>query len=134
MHQERHVNGNLLGHFRTALSERLSVQSIEVEYEPKLRDGRRGGLGLAITIDGEPNHVLVEFKRHAFPRDIEMVRMQLAGLAGADPRIKQVMVWAESLSEGARKSLESAGIGYFDGSGSLSIQLGAPTARRPPPP
>ena len=125
MFLERHSTEKLLVHFRTALSERLPVQSIEVEHEPRLRDGTRGDLGLAITIDGEPNHVLVAFKRHAFPRDIEMARMKLAGLAGADPRINQVMVWAESLSEGARKSLESAGIGYFDGSGSLSIQLGA---------
>ena len=122
---ERHVTEKLLDHFRTALSERFPVQSMEVEHEPRLRDGRRGDLGLAITIDGEQNHVLVEFKRHAFPRDIEVARRQLADLAGADPRINQVMVWAESLSEGARKSLESAGIGYFDGSGSLSIRLGA---------
>ena len=83
---ERHVTEKLLDHFRTALSERFPIQSMEVEHEPRLRDGRRGDLGLAITIDGEQNHVLVEFKRHAFPRDIEVARRQLADLAGADPR------------------------------------------------
>jgi hypothetical protein len=79
---------------------------------------------LGITVDGERSNVLVEVKRHAYPRDIERVRMQVAKLAGGDAHFDQVMVWADTLSEGARKSLEASGIGYFDASGSLSIRLG----------
>lgn len=114
----------LLSRFRSVLFDRLQVEDIEVELDPSLGVGRRGDLSLGITVDGVRSNILVEVKRHAYPRDIERVQMQFAKYADAGARFDQVMVWAESLSEGARKSLETAGVGYFDASGSLSIRLG----------
>lgn len=120
MNQEHQTTEKLLSQFRSVLFERVQIEDIEIELEPNLSDGQRGDLRLGITVDGERSNILVEVKRHAYPRDIERVRTQAAKQAGVD----QVMVWAETLSEGARRLLEASGIGYFDASGSLSIRLG----------
>lgn len=114
----------LLLRFRSVLFDRLQVEDIEVELDPSFGGGRRGDLSLGITVDGVRSNILVEVKRHAYPRDIERVQIQFAKYVEAGARYDQVMVWAESLSEGARKSLETAGVGYFDASGSLFIRLG----------
>lgn len=125
MQDHRQATEKLLAHFRKTVTDRLHIEDIEVEHEPALRAGLRGDLGLGITIKGKKRNVLVAVKRHAFPRDIEGVRKQLKNMARSDSRIDHVMVWAESLSDGARRELEASGIGYFDGSGSLSIHLGS---------
>lgn len=114
----------LLLRFRSILQERMGIQNFEVREEPMLASGYRADLSLSMDVDGTKRQLLVEIKRHAYPRDVERIELQLQRLAGTSSEIDQVMVWAESLSEGARKLLESAGIGYFDASGSLSIKLG----------
>jgi len=104
------------------LRDRLNIDGIEAEHEPSFGTGA-ADLVLSIPVDGVRVKVVVEVKKNAFPRDIEWARVQLEGLAREDSTIDQKMVWAESLSEGARKSLEDLGIGYFDSSGSISLRL-----------
>jgi DNA-binding transcriptional ArsR family regulator len=124
MRQNRSSAEKLLALFRGVLLDRLKIEQIDVEYEP-VQWTSRPDLALRIPIDGEIVHVLIELKRHIFPRDIEAARPRLAELTETGRSFDQVMVWAESLSGGARRSLESMGIGYFDASGSLSLRLGA---------
>lgn len=123
MHSERRLTEKLLIEFTSVLRDRLNIDGIDAEHETRFGTGL-ADLVLSIPVDGERVKVVVEVKRNAFPRDIEWARVQLEGLAREDRTIDQKMVWAESLSEGARKSLEDLGIGYFDGSGSISLKLG----------
>lgn len=122
MHPERRLAEKLLAEFTSVLRARLNIDGIEAEHEPSFGTGA-ADLILRIPVDGQSVKVVVEVKRNAFPRDIERARVQLQGLAREDMTIEQTMVWAESLSEGARKSLEDLGIGYFDSSGSISLKL-----------
>ena len=122
MHPERRLTEKLLTEFTSVLRDRLNIDGIDAEHEPRFGTGA-ADLVLSIPVDDERIKVVVEVKRNAFPRDIEWARVQLEGLAREDRTIDQKMVWAESLSEGARKSLEDLGIGYFDASGSISLKL-----------
>lgn len=122
MHPERRLTEKLLTEFTSVLRDRLNIDGIHAEHEPRFGTGA-ADLVLRIPVDGASVKVVVEVKRNAFPRDIEWARVQLEGLAREDSTIDQKMVWAESLSEGARKSLEDLDIGYFDGSGSISLKL-----------
>lgn len=121
-HPERRLAEKLLAEFTAVLRDRLNIDGIEAEHEPSFGTGA-ADLVLSIPVDGVRVKVVVEVKKNAFPRDIEWARVQLEGLAREDSTIDQKMVWAESLSEGARKSLEDLGIGYFDSSGSISLRL-----------
>lgn len=123
MNNERRLVERLLAQFTPVLRDRLQIEHIDVAHEPLHRRGR-ANLSLSIPLDGESVTVRVEVMRNVFPRDMERVRWQLATLAKNNGAVDQVMVWAESLSEGARKSLASMGIGYFDSSGSLALNLG----------
>lgn len=114
----------LLLRFRAVLEERMGIQEIDVQRDPVPHSGYRVDLSLSIEVDGSRKQFLIEIKRHVYPRDVERIQLQLQRLSSASAGVDQVMVWAESLSEGARKLLEGAGIGYFDASGSLSIKLG----------
>ena len=122
MHPERRLTEKLLTEFASVLRDRLQIDGIDVRHDQRFGKDS-ADLVLTIPIDGVSVNVVVEVKRNAFPRDIERVRMQLEGRVREDKTIDQTMVWAESLSEGARKSLEGLGIGYFDGSGSLYLTL-----------
>lgn len=114
----------LLLRFRAVLEERMGIQEIDVQRDPLPHSGYRVDLNLSIEVDGSRKQFLIEIKRHVYPRDVERIQVQLQRLSSASAGVDQVMVWAESVSEGARKLLEGAGIGYFDASGSLSIKLG----------
>ena len=122
MQTERRLSEKLLTDFASVLRDRFQIEGIDAQHEQRFGPGA-ADLLLTIPVDGETVKVVVEVKRNAFPRDIEWARVQLEGLARADRTIDQTMLWAESLSEGARKSLEDMGIGYFDGSGSLCLTL-----------
>lgn len=122
MHPERRLIEKLLTEFTSVLRDRLNIDGIRAEHEPRFGT-RAADLVLSIPVDGVSVKVVVEVKRNAFPRDIEWARVHLEGLAREDSTFDQTMVWAESLSEGARKSLEDLGIGYFDSSGSISLRL-----------
>lgn len=134
MRHDRNTAEKLLTLFRSVLVERLKIEQIDVEYEPA-HWASRPDLALRIAVGGENIHVLIELKRNAFPRDIEAARPRIDQLENNCKSLDQVMVWAESVSEGARRSLDSMGIGYFDASGSLSLRLGPRQILidRPPP-
>lgn len=123
MHPERRLTEKLLTEFTSVLRDRFQIEDIDAELEQRFGSGE-ADLVLTIPVDGESVKVVIEVKRNVFPRDIEWARAQLDRLAKEDKTIDQTMVWAESLSEGARKTLEDLDIGYFDGSGSLCLTLG----------
>ncbi|KRC03849.1 hypothetical protein ASE11_24825 [Hydrogenophaga sp. Root209] len=123
MPHEKHTVNKLLTQFKSLLLERLHFEHVEVEIDPTNRAGL-SHLALIIPVEGVHFRVLVEVKRHAFPRDIDVARRQLEALSRKDGSPEKLMVWADSLSEGARRALQSMGIGYFDGSGSLSLTIG----------
>jgi hypothetical protein len=75
-------------------------------------------------IAGHPVRVLVECKKHAFPRDVHQAVWQLRNyISHIDNGIAQwvPLLAATAISPGARELLRDEGIGYFDSGGSLYL-------------
>lgn len=74
MHPERRLTEKLLTEFTSVLRDRLNIDGIDAEHEPRFGTGA-ADLVLSIPVDGESVKVVVEVKRNAFPRDIEWARV-----------------------------------------------------------
>ena len=81
---------------------------------------------LALTAaDGAAGTVLVEAKRVVEPRDVPSILRQLESYRGADDA--RFLVTAPYLSPRVRDLLQGAGVGWFDATGNLRLQLDRPS-------
>lgn len=110
----------------------LSAQIIQAPTAP----GDRHDARIEVQWPGRQLTVLVEARRHVYPRDVQQLLWRLKSVARGDVAHGMVpLLAAGTLSPGAKTLLHSEGIGYFDSGGSLFLQ--APGAfvliDRPPP-
>jgi hypothetical protein len=79
---------------------------------------------VAANIAGKPVMLLIEVKRHVYPRDVQQYVFELGFAMGRSPETFKSaipLLVADAISPGARKSLRESGQAYFDGGGSLFI-------------
>jgi len=118
----------LLEQLRTQLNELpgLSVQGIQA---PR-RDGQAPEIDavLALEVQGRPVRVFVEATAHGYPRDVKVASEKLSHAlhahdSSATPTPAYAMVIAPAISRGGRDAARSWGIGYWDETGSLYMEL-----------
>lgn len=98
--------------------------------------GERHDARIEVQWPGRRLTVMVEARRHVYPRDVQQLLWRLKSVARGDVAHGVVpLLAAGTLSPGAKALLHNEGIGYFDSGGSLFLQ--APGAfvhiDRPPP-
>lgn len=110
---------NLFQQFLHALKERGG------QGYPQLPVGPELGAVDVTTPAGEDARLIFQVVGHVYPRDIRQMKHQLQSVGdGSRHNVQQYPVLlAEELSPGARKSLKDAGIGFFDASGSMYLNI-----------
>lgn len=99
-----------------------------------VQETARGQLGdkacdarVELSVAGKFFVLLVETKKSVFPRDARQLIWKFEAAAPPDPGIGSgrflAVVAAESISPGARELLLGAGVGFYDGGGSLCIPV-----------
>lgn len=109
------------------------------QHDSHSQPGRRIDLLAVVDVNGRPARIVVEVKSSGYPRDVRAAAAQLkealSGLGSGAAEATVLLVAAPALSPGSRELLRRQGIGYWDRSGSLYLQL--PWALyyvdRPPP-
>ena len=87
-----------------------------------------GGAGAVLTMtapDGTIRTILVEAKQVVEPRDVPSVLRRLESYRGPDD--VSLLVTAPYLSPRTRDLLQEAGVGWFDSTGNLRLQLDRPS-------
>lgn len=119
------------------LSERLQAQLNELPglrvqsmQAPLRHDGQAPEIDavLALEVQGHPVRVFVEATAHGYPRDIKAASEKLSHAldvhgSPATPTPVYAMVIAPTISRGGRDVARSRGIGYWDETGSLYMEL-----------
>lgn len=104
-----------LGSMPTAKArlEALDDLSIDLGYDAKV----------SLSVGGKSFVLMVEQKSRAYPRDVRQALWRHESLSATKScEVLQVLM-SPSISTGARQELQNAGVGYFDGSGSLYLPL-----------
>ncbi len=124
-------------------SEKLLARELEETLETlpgigvvrSRKHGDRGyDIDMEFELDGQPNRLLVECKRIAYPRDLREFAPLWAKLAVEKNAVP--MLATESISLPMREELRRLKVGYFDLGGSLYLPLtagGYIWVDRPPP-
>lgn len=124
-------NGQIRG---TELFRSLSVElaealpstwSLTSETEVTTSGGRADAVLTMTASDGMTGRVVVEAKQVVEPRDVPGVLRQLESYRGPDDTA--LLVTAPYLSPRVRDLLQEAGVGWFDSTGNLRLQIDRPS-------
>lgn len=99
--------------------------SLTAGTDARNADARVDAVLTVAAPDGSAGMVLVEAKRVVEPRDVPIVVRQLQSSRAADGTA--FVVAAPYLSPRARDLLQEAGVGWFDSTGNLRLQLDRPS-------
>jgi hypothetical protein len=120
---EDRANEELIQGLADSLKEVAGANSPVIIRDARL-DRFRADFIVEVELWGRPLNLIVESKQLVYPRDVREAAWQLRNyIAHVAPERRQVvpLIMAETISPGARKLLGEEGVGYYDGSGSLSI-------------
>ena len=109
----------------TVLVATLDVPLLGVDVDaPLSKLSKRGDALLAVEVLGTPAQLLIEAKAYGYPRDLRNAADQVLQYVRQQSDAALVpMVVSDAISPGGKELLRSRGVGYWDRSGSLYLQL-----------